>query len=270
MLDLEFSQFSDRGPTRERNEDYAGSVLPDSPHEMRSRGWLFAVADGVGGHNMGDVASRTAVESVRAGFRRAPAGEQLSTTLTRLVQQASSSVLAAARSAGPEGAGMATTLVLCALRYDRAVIAHVGDSRCYRIQHNTVTQLTDDHTVANEQKLMGLITAQEFNSSANKHLLSRSIGMDLFVSPDIKELQVIAGDVFVLCSDGMHNGVSDADLLRILSRDGGKGGDLNELTENLAQHAMDHDGRDNVTVTVIRVRDVERIGMYRGRPYKIR
>jgi protein phosphatase len=266
MLDLEYSQFSDRGPTRERNEDYAGSVLPDTPHEMRSRGWLFAVADGVGGHSMGDVASRTAVESVRAGFRRAPAGEQLNTTLTRLVQQASSSVLAAARTAGPDGTGMATTLVLCALRYDRAVIAHVGDSRCYRIQHNTVTQLTNDHTVANEQKLMGLITAQEFSSSANKHLLSRSIGMDLFVAPDLKEVQVITGDIFVLCSDGMHNGVTDADLLRIA----GKGGDLNKLTEKLAQHAMEQDGRDNVTVTMIRVRDVERIGMYRGRPYKIR
>ena len=267
MLDLEFSQFSDRGPTRQRNEDSVGSVLPDSPQDMRVRGWLFAVADGVGGHNLGDVASRTAVESVRAGFRRAPTGEMLTTTLTRLIQQASSDVQAAARSAGPEGSGMATTIVLCALRYDRAVIAHVGDSRCYRIQNGTVSVLTNDHTVANEQQLMGLITAQEFNSSANKHLLSRSLGLDLFVAPDVKEIQVLPGDVFVLCSDGLHNGVTNADILRIA---GGKDGDLNKMAEDLAQHAMDTDGRDNVTVLLVRIRDVERIGMYRGRPYKIR
>jgi len=266
MLDLEFSQFSDRGPTRKRNEDSVGSVLPDSPQDMRVRGWLFAVADGVGGHNLGDVASRTAVESVRAGFRRAPSGEMLTTTLTRLIQQASSDVQAAARSAGPEGAGMATTIVLCALRYDRAVIAHVGDSRCYRIQKGVVSILTKDHTVANEQKLMGLITAQEFNSSANRHLLSRSLGMDLFVSPDITEIPVQAGDVFVLCSDGVHNSLSNADMLRIAS---GKD-DLNAQAEQMAQHAMDADGSDNVTVLMIRVLDIERMGMYRGRPYKIR
>ena len=266
MLDLEFSQFSDRGPTRKRNEDYAGSVLPETPQDMRVRGCLFAVADGVGGHNLGDVASRTAVESVRDGFRRAPSGEMLTTTLTRLIQQASSSVHAAAHAAGPEGSGMATTLVLCALRYDRAVIAHVGDSRCYRIQSGKVTVLTKDHTVANEQQLMGLITAQEFKSSANKHLLSRSIGMDFFVSPDITEIAVQPGDIFVLCSDGIHNGVTDADMLRMVS----KGGDLKKMGEQIAQYAMDKDGRDNVTVMIVRVHDVERIGMYRGRPYKIR
>jgi len=266
MLDLEFSQFSDRGPTRQRNEDYLGSVLPETPQAIRNRGWLFAVADGVGGHKQGDVASRTAIESVRDGFRNSPDGSILTSTLSRLVQQASTRVHEAAAAAGHDGHGMATTLVLCAIRYDRAVIAHVGDSRCYRIRGGTVTTLTSDHTVANEQKLMGLITAQEFNSSANRHLLSRSLGMDLFVSPDITEIQVLPGDMFLLCTDGLHNGVTDADLLRITK----KGGDLNVLAQQLAQHAMDNDGRDNVTVMLVRIADVERVGMYRGRPYTLR
>jgi len=266
MLDLEFSLFSDRGPTRQRNEDYIGTVLPETPQDIRTRGWLFALADGVGGHNFGNVASRTAVESVRDGFRRAPSSELLPTTLTRLIQQASSSIFAAASAIGPEGSGMATTLVLCALRYDRAVVAHVGDSRCYRIRGGTLSILTKDHTVANEQQLMGLITAQELSSSENRHLLSRSLGMDFFVTPDIAEIQVQSGDLFVLCSDGLHNGVANADMLRIISQ----GGDLQALAKQLAQHAMDTDGSDNVSVMLIRVRDVERIGMYRGRPYKIR
>jgi protein phosphatase len=266
MLDIEFSLFSDRGPTRERNEDYLGSVLPETPQDMRTRGWLFALADGVGGHNFGYVASRTAVDSVRDGFRRAPGSELLPTTLTRLVQQANSSIHAAASAAGPEGSGMATTLVLCALRYDRAVVAHVGDSRCYRIRGGALSILTKDHTVANEQQLMGLITAQEFNSSENRHLLSRSLGIDFFVAPDITEVQVQSGDILVLCSDGLHNGVTNADMLRITSQ----GGDLKALATELAQHAMDTDGSDNVSIMLIRILDVERIGMYRGRPYKIR
>jgi protein phosphatase len=266
MLELEFSQFSDRGPTRQRNEDAVGSVLPETPQEIRSRGWLFAVADGVGGHGMGDVASRTAVDSARAGYRRAPTTEMLTSTLIRLVQQANSSVHSAALSAGPEGADMATTLVLCAMRYDRAVIAHVGDSRCYRIQKGAVSILTKDHTIANEQRLMGLITAQEFNSSENRHILSRSLGKDLFISPDVADIKLMPGDVFVLCSDGVHNGISDAALLRIA----GKGGDIALLAEEIARHAMEQDGSDNVTVLIIRVLDVERTSMYRGRPYKIR
>jgi protein phosphatase len=266
MLDIEFSQFSDRGPTRQRNEDYAGSVLPETPQAIRTRGWLFAVADGVGGHKQGDVASRTAVESVRDGFRNAPDGAQLTSTMARLIQQANTKVQEAARSAGPDGANMATTIVVCAMRYDRAVIAHVGDSRCYRIRGKEVTLLTKDHTVANEQQLMGLITMQEFKSSANKHMLSRSLGMDLFVSADITEISLLPGDMLLLCTDGLHNGMTEADLKKVVA----KGGELDAMVKQLAEGAMAADGRDNVTALMVRVHDVERMGMYRGRPYKLR
>jgi protein phosphatase len=266
MLDIEFSQFSDTGPTRKRNEDYLGSVLPDTPQEMRTRGWLFAVADGVGGHQQGYVASRTAVESVRDGFRRAPNGEMHTTTLSRLFQQANTKVLEAARLAGPEGTGMATTLVLCALRYDRAVIGHIGDSRCYRIRGSNVTILTNDHTIVNEQQLKGIITLQERDESGICHILSRCLGAELFVSPDITEIQLLPGDILLMCTDGMHNGVSVADIKRIV----GPGGELDDLSRQLAEHAMTTDGNDNVTVLMVRIRDVERVGMYRGRPYTLR
>jgi len=266
MLDVEFSQFSDRGPVRERNEDYVGSVLPTSPEQARSHGWLFAVADGVGGHRQGDVASRTAVESVLAGFRDAPDGEMHTSLLPRLIQQANTGVHDAAIAAGHDGAGMATTLVLCALRYDRAVVAHVGDSRCYRLRGGSISLLTRDHTVANEQQLLGLISQQERENSRAKHVLSRSLGSGLFVSPDITEIQLLPGDVLVLCTDGMHNGVSAEDLLRIA----GSGSEVLLIANQLAAHAMEHDGSDNVSVLVARIRGVERIGMYRGRPYTLR
>jgi protein phosphatase len=266
MLDLEFSQFSDPGPSRTRNEDYLGSVLPDSPQEIRNRGWLFAVADGVGGAKQGYVASRVAVESARDGFRRAPNGEMHTTTLARLIQQSNTKVHEAARNAGHAGEGMATTIVLLALRYDRAVVAHVGDSRCYHMRGDQVKIVTSDHTIANEQRLLGLITQQERDESGVCHVLSRALGTEMFVSPDITELQLLPGDLLLICSDGLHNGMSVDDLRRIA----GHGGDLDVLVKQLAQHAMDTDGQDNVSVLLVRVRDVERVGMYRGRPYKIR
>src|SRR5580700_8626060 len=142
MLELEFAQISDPGRVRDHNEDYAGYVLPDTPEQAQRLGWLFALADGVGGQDRGEVASRAAVESVLADFRAAAGGELLSTLLPRLVQAANARVLDTARAAGPGGSSMATTIVCCALRFDHAVIAHAGDSRCYLIRRGHATVLT--------------------------------------------------------------------------------------------------------------------------------
>src|SRR5262245_21550616 len=146
MLDIEFAQITDVGLVRDHNEDYLGHVLPETPEHARTHGWLFALADGVGGAAQGEVASHTAVESVLAGFRAAAKGEPLSKTLQRLVQTANAHVFETALAAGLKGAGMATTLVVCALRYDRATVAHVGDSRCYLVRGGVTTTLTRDHT----------------------------------------------------------------------------------------------------------------------------
>ena len=156
MLDVEFAQLSDPGRLRPHNEDYLGSVLPVTPADARVHGWLFALADGVGGQDLGEVASRTAIESLVTGFRVAPRGESLTSLLPRLVQSANQQVLDAGQAAGPGGANMATTMVACALRFDRAVVAHVGDSRCYLIRNGHASVLTRDHTVANEQLRLGV------------------------------------------------------------------------------------------------------------------
>src|SRR5450759_5120974 len=131
MLDLEFAQATDCGRVRDHNEDYLGYVLPEVPEQEQTHGWLFALADGVGGQEKGEVASSTAVETLLAGFRRAGRGEQLRSLLPRLVQVANEKVFEAGLASTPGGTRMATTLVACALRFDRAVVSHVGDSRCY-------------------------------------------------------------------------------------------------------------------------------------------
>ena len=161
---------------------------------------------------------------------------------------------------------MCTTLVACLLRYDRATIAHVGDSRCYLIRHNQATVLTRDHTVVGEQVRLGLLSEREAAESENRHLLSRSLGNDLFVNVETDNHLVVPGDVLLLCSDGLYRSVSEADMVHVL----GIQTDLESAAHELVALANQRDGGDNITVQLVRVRNVERIGMYRGRPYKLR
>jgi PPM family protein phosphatase len=266
MLDVEFAQLSDFGKSRDHNEDYQGYWAPETEERARTHGWLFALADGVGGHDDGEVASHAAVEHLANGFREAPKNEALGALLTRLVQAANVCVYETGKRASAGGSNMATTIVACALRYDRAAIAHAGDSRCYLIREGCASLLTRDHTVANEQLKLGILSAKEFANSPNRHVLVRSLGNDLFVNVDLAEPQVLPGDVLALCSDGLHNSVEGSEIAALTSR----GGDLGNAARRLIELANDRDGNDNISVSLIRIRDVERVGMYRGRPYKLR
>ena len=266
MLEVEFAQLSDPGTVRPRNEDYLGYVRPSSPEQVRSRGWLFTLADGVGGQRQGEVASRAAVEEVLGGFRRAADMESHVQLLTRLVQAANARICQTEALAGPAGAGMSSTIVVCALRFDRATIAHVGDSRCYLIRDARARAITNDHTVANEQFRMGILSKAEAKEANTRHILSRSLGTNLFVKADVVELKVQPDDVLLLCSDGLHGAVGSDEIANTVSR----GSDLNAVARELVASANRQDGSDNVSVQLIAVRNVERIGMYRGRPYSLR
>jgi len=265
MLDVEFTQASDCGRVRDHNEDYLGYVVPEAPAQVRSHGWLFALADGVGGEEQGEIASRTAVETLIAGFRRAASGEPHLALLPRLVRAANTKVVETGMASRPGGATISTTVVTCALRYDRAVVSHVGDSRCYLIRHGRAEIITRDHTVANEQLGLGLISQREADEAETNHVLSRSLGSGLFVNVETREHQVLAGDLLLLCSDGLHNSVRPQEIADIVAH----ASDLDRAVRSLVDVANRKDGSDNVSVQLIRVRNVERIGMYRGRPYKL-
>jgi len=265
MLDLEFAVLSDVGRVRDHNEDYLGHTSPATPAQVRTHGWLFVLADGVGGHEKGEVASRLAVESMIGAFHNAKDGESHSAVLQRLVQQANISIFEAAVTGGRGSAGMATTIVACALRYDRVSVAHVGDSRCYLIRNGKAAQVTRDHTFASEQVRMGLVTALEAAQGETSHILSRSLGTELVANIDTTDHQVFAGDVLLLCSDGLHGAVEASEMAAIC----GHGQDLDLAAKKLVALANDRGGGDNVSVQLIRVRGVERMGMYRGRPYKL-
>jgi PPM family protein phosphatase len=261
MLEIDFAELSDVGRVRVENEDCLGHVAPDTPEQARSHGWLFAVADGVGGHEKGEVASRTAIEAVLEGFREANRGEPLSGLLEKLVRRANTRVLDAGMNSG-----MATTLVACALRYDRAVIAHVGDSRCYLIRQKAAVLLTRDHTIANEHARLGLLSAREVTNAQTRHILSRSLGTALSVNVEMSDHQVLSGDVLLLCSDGLHGAVSTEEIATIVSENA----DVELAARRLVALANEKDGSDNVSAQLVRIQNVERVGMYRGRPYKLR
>jgi PPM family protein phosphatase len=264
VLELEFAQFSDAGTVQNRNEDYCGYWLPASPELARSHGWLFAVADGVGGQDLGEVASRLAIESLTEGFRLAKPGEPHTTVLQRLVQAANCRVHEAGKSATPDAVNMATTVVACALRGDRVVVANVGDSRCYLIRQGQVSQLTRDHTLVADQIRLGFRPAKEAQWAETRHTLSRSVGRDLFTAVDTNEYRLEPADILLLCTGGLYASIPAVELADIVS----SYPDPECAARKLVDLANQRDGADNATVQVIRVGHVEAVGINRGRHYK--
>jgi protein phosphatase len=265
MLEVQFGQASDFGKVRTNNEDAMASFIPASRKQGRSHGFLFAVADGVGGMDLGEVASATAVSVVTKEFAKAQSGAMLTSLLPRLIQQANAAVHDCTLKPEYGGKRMATTLVTCALRYDQAVVCHVGDSRCYLIRGGETKQITQDHTWVNEQRKMGLITTSEMAESEARHVLLRSLGPEMFVAPDTNTVPLQAGDVLVLCSDGLHDEMPETLMAQIVSQKK----NMDEIARELVARAVEIDGNDNTTAQVIRVKSVEQVGMYRGRTYRL-
>ncbi len=262
MIDLAFGQATAPGQ-RPSNEDALGVYVPRSRQEARARGWLFAVADGVGGLEAGEVASARAVEVVLEGFAASPEDTSLASLLPRLVQHANAAVHDEGLRADRRERGMATTLVVCALRNHVAHIAHVGDSRCYLIRQGTALQLTADHTWVNEQRRLGLITAAEAAESASRHVLARTLGPERFVTADSTTAMLQTGDVLLLASDGLSNALSREQVARLASQPK----EPEALAQELVDQAIAADGSDNITALVVAIRSVESMAMYRGRPY---
>lgn len=265
MLDVQFGQASDFGKVRTNNEDAMGSFIPASRQQARSHGYLFVVADGVGGMDLGEVASSTAVSVLTEEFGKAQTGSMLISLLPRLIQRANVAVHDCWIELAKHGKRMATTIVACALRFDQAVISHVGDSRCYLVRNGQARQITQDHTLVNEQRRMGLISSDEIATSDARHVLIRSVGPEMFVSSDTTAVTLQPGDVLVLSTDGLHDELREPEIASIASQKK----DATQIARELVARAVEIDGGDNTTAQVIRIRSVEQVGMYRGRPYRL-
>ena len=265
MLEVQFGQASDPGKVRTNNEDATGFFIPASRQQARSHGYLFAVADGVGGTDLGEVASKKAMEVLVEGFDKAQAGTMLISLLPRLIQHANAAVHDCTLAPEYRGKSMGTTLVACAMRHDQAIVSHVGDSRCYLVRNGQAKQVTQDHTWVAQQRKLGLISAEDVAESESRHVLIRSLGPEMFVSPDTTTITLQVGDVLVLSTDGVHDEMNEKTIAGIVSQKK----DIEEIARELVARAVEIDGGDNTTAQVIRVRGVEQVGMYRGRPYRL-
>ncbi|HKF48194.1 MAG TPA: protein phosphatase 2C domain-containing protein [Terracidiphilus sp.] len=266
MLDVQFGHASDPGKIRSNNEDATGMFVPGSRQQTRSHGFLFAIADGVGGMDLGEVASATAIKVLTDEFKEAQADTLLPGLLPRLVQHANAAVHDLRLDREYRGKQMATTVVACALRYDHAVVSHVGDSRCYLVRNGKPKLVTDDHTLVNQQRKLGLISQEDVAESNSRHVLIKSLGPEMFVSPDTTAFAIQPGDVLVLCTDGVHDELPEGELAHIVTQ---PKKDIEEIARELVARAVEIDGNDNTTAQVIRVRAVEQFAMYRGRPYRL-
>jgi serine/threonine protein phosphatase PrpC len=265
MLDVIVGQSTDPGRLRANNEDAMGSFIPKSPQEARSHGWMFVVADGVGGRDFGDVASDQTAGILERGFALAATGTSLASLLRQLIQEANDAVHDVGLQRERRGKQMASTVVACALRYDKAIVAHVGDSRCYHVRDGKILFVSQDHTFVNEQRQLGLITPAEAAISELRNVLTRSLGPERFVTVDTVTLSLKPGDTLLLCTDGLHGGIYDQDILRVVTETS----DPQKAAEELVRYAIEVDGSDNATAQVIQVRAVESVSKYRMRPFRI-
>jgi serine/threonine protein phosphatase PrpC len=247
---LQIASATDVGRLREHNEDSIG---------VDADVGLAVLADGMGGYSAGEVASGIAVAMLMTDLRTAlarkdaltgrscdPAGVAL---LRDGIGRANASILLAAEGQS-QYSGMGTTLVATLFHDDRVAVGHVGDSRLYRLRGDVFEQITRDHSLLQEQLDRGLITREQARRSQNKNLVTRALGIDPGVAAEIRVYGVLSGDIYLMCSDGLSDMVSDEDMHLALSSLRDK---LQLAANHLVRIANDHGGRDNISVILVRV-----------------
>lgn len=250
--ELEFASATDTGLVRAHNED---SLAID-----RLSG-LALVADGMGGYAAGEIASNiaatTVTQVVQAGLKRrawqhrslhTSAIEQL---LLGAVEQANSAILTTARKR-PECAGMGTTLIAALFHQQHVWIAHVGDSRAYRLRGANIEQLTHDHSPLQEQIDAGLISSAEARFAPHKNLVTRALGISVGSGVEIHPHTLVSSDIFLLCSDGLSDLLTEREMATVIHTRNS----LTQAAEQLIQCANNNGGRDNISAILIRVESV--------------
>ena len=249
---IEFVAITDPGRVREHNEDALG-------HDIACG--LLVLADGMGGYNAGEVASgiavKTTVDMVRHGVQHESRGAQDPTTglmrqsivLRDAILRANKIIHQTAKSQ-PNCDGMGTTIVACLFYDNRVSVAHVGDSRLYRLRSGVLEQLTQDHSLLQELVERGLYSREEAERSLSRNYVTRALGVEPTIEVTITEHAVQPGDLFVLCSDGLPDMVEDDDILLTIRT---FQSDLELTGRQLVQLSNDNGGKDNVSVLMAHV-----------------
>lgn len=247
---LEFAAKTDTGLVRSHNEDCIATQPACG---------LAVLADGMGGYKAGEVASGIAVaavkEALEEGLKRLSGQqpEQIHRLMDESIHRANNAILDAAR-AEPRYDGMGTTLVAAVFHGDRVTIAHVGDSRAYRLRQGDLVQITKDHSLLQEQLDAGLISPEWAQFSSIKNLVTRAVGVGPEMEVEIHDHHVEAGDLYLLCSDGLSDMLTDQEICEILEN---RQSSLASACDMLVKKANDSGGRDNISVILAEARQVE-------------
>ena len=236
------------GMLREHNEDAVASDLSIG---------LVLLADGMGGYKAGEVASQIAVlmiasemteamQSTSRLFKTEPGLLPASNMLINAVEKTNAAIYQIAQ-LQPECSGMGTTLVVGVFTDNKLVVGHIGDSRMYRLRAEAFEQITEDHSLVQEQINAGLITTAQAKIARNKNLVTRALGIDPTVELELQELAVELGDKYLLCSDGLSDLLSDAEIVQILRE---QADDMEAAAEKLVEKANEYGGLDNISVVI--------------------
>ncbi len=249
---LTCAQLTDAGRVRDHNEDAIGSAIETG---------LFVVADGMGGYNAGEVASGIAVKTIIELVTEAcgretreavdpPTGLMRQTIILRDAIMRANKIIYNTSQTQSDCEGMGTTLVACLLWDNRISIAHVGDSRLYRVRNEHLTQLTSDHSLLQELVDRGFYSQEEAQRSTNRNYVTRALGVEANVDVQVAEEDVQPGDVFLLCSDGLPDMVEDDDIQLTINTFSAS---LDMAGKQLVQLSNDNGGKDNISVVLVRV-----------------
>lgn len=241
---MEWAYQSDVGCVRSHNEDSVFIHQPDE-HMM-----VVIVADGMGGHRAGDVASQLAAEVVGEQLREMKVElsmTELENMLRQSVKKANDCILQRSRE-DRALQGMGTTLVAAIIKEQELLIGNIGDSRAYLINKKTFSQLTRDHSLVNELLHMGEITEIEAEAHPQKHVLVRAVGTDPEVKPDVIKRQWVANDYLLLCTDGLTNMVSDEQIHAVIQEDQS----VQWKVDELMRQALEAGGEDNISLALVK------------------
>ena len=246
---------TDAGRARERNEDAVRLAEPGSPEAAR-HGFLVAVADGMGGHQHGEVASQLAIETLFATFYGEDgaadpnAGEKLRRGFRlaneRIAAQARETSAAGNGQPGQPGRSMGTTMVAAAIVGDQLTVANVGDSRAYLLRAESATQITQDHSLVAEQVKAGVMSPEEARESNHRNIVTRALGHRPKLDVDLFEIVLLPEDRVILCTDGVHGHVEPEELAEF-----GLRGSPQEVSRTFIELALERGSTDNVTAAVV-------------------
>lgn len=240
---LEFGFKSDKGKVRAINQD-SFFVMPEEN--------LFLVADGVGGHSFGEMASRMAMTDIASFIKDNPIlpdaeYDGIKDYFVKLTLMVNRHIHDAA--SGSEHRGMATTLIMLYVKNDYAYVVNVGDSRAYLIRDKEISRMTEDHTFVNDLVKKGIITENQAQNHPDRNMITRAIGADETVKPDFFSFELYAGDVILLCTDGLYNEVDEESMCEtVLMKDNMRG-----VCAKLVDDANANGGSDNITVVGVKI-----------------